>query len=49
MEKQFNQLYETPEVGVYQVNPKSVLAASGPLNGDGASFEQYQDGDFSWN
>ena len=40
--------YETPAVEVVVLNQKSTLLAGSNPAPNSASFEDYQDGDFSW-
>ena len=41
--------YEKPTMEVVEVKQQAqLLAGSGPLNADGASIDDYEDGVFSW-
>ena len=41
--------YEKPTAEVVELKQKQqLLAGSGPLNADGAAFDDYEDGVFSW-
>jgi len=40
--------YEAPEMKVYQVQKANIIATSGSLKTDEASFEGYENGQFSW-
>jgi len=41
-------IYEKPGMQVFEVRPAEIVAASGPLKSDGAEFDKYEDGSFSW-
>ena len=41
--------FEKPSMEVFELKQQQqLLAGSGPLNAEGAEFEDYQDGVFSW-
>ena len=41
--------YEVPTMDVVEVKQQAqLLAGSGPLNADGASIDDYEDGVFNW-
>ena len=40
--------YETPAVEVVELNQQTVLLAGSNPAPDSASFEDYEDGEFSW-
>ena len=48
METKNKELYDAPSTRVFEVKQEGVICASGPLNNEGAAFDDYQNGSFSW-
>ena len=46
--KKNKELYKSPQTEVLELMEEGVICASGPLNNEGAAFDDYQDGAFSW-
>ena len=52
--KKHKELYDAPSTRVFEVKTEGVICQSGPvnivtlLNSEGAEFDDYQDGIFTW-
>ncbi|MBR5730081.1 MAG: hypothetical protein IKX61_07765 [Prevotella sp.] len=46
--KKHKELYDAPSMLVFEVKTEGVICQSGPLNNEGAAFDDYQDGIFTW-
>lgn len=46
--KKNKELYDAPSTRVFEVKIEGVICQSGPLNNEGAAFDDYQDGIFTW-
>ena len=46
--KKHKELYDAPSMLVFEVKTEGVICQSGPLNFEGAAFDDYQDGIFTW-